>query len=281
MGKDNDLRDVSQLSAEEMEKLMSDLYEGGCDPVTYMAYCAYRYEHETSSGNPLLGIADAFKEFRGVRMPSEFREDKETLEESRRKTLRLKIQMKGVIKPPMWRQVEVPADFNFEQLNDVIQIATGLEHAHLWQFQKQAYDKGFLIGTTPTDDYGFGVEEVTNEASETCIYSVLHDKGDKLEYIYDFGDDWIFTVKVEEVTDRKGETAELLKWKCDLQAIEDCGGPWAYVDLREALNPDFPQKELKQLPFYDWYESPKKYREWLESNVIDPGDVNNGLAEIN
>ena len=54
------------------------------------------------------------------------------------KTLVLKIQMKGVTKPPMWREVEIPANYNFEELHEVIQIVTGLENCHLWQFNKSA-----------------------------------------------------------------------------------------------------------------------------------------------
>lgn len=279
MEKENDMTQSRHLSDEEMEELMSKLYEAGCEPPMYMAYCLSRLEQETPPDNPIHHIADLFKGFRENRRNSDIVEDKALLAESKHKTLLLKIQMKGVVKPPMWRLVEVPADYNFLQLNDVIQEVTGMEHAHLWQFQKKAYDQGFLIGLSPEEEFGFGVNEVTHEADETCIYSLLHEKGDKLEYIYDFGDDWIFIVKVEDVTDRKGETPQLIKWKSDLQIIEDCGGPWSYVDLREALKPDFPKKDLKNLPLYDWYDSPKEYKDWLEKNVIDPEKINDELAE--
>ena len=56
------------------------------------------------------------------------------------KSLLLKIQMKRVTKPMMWREVEVPADMSILDLHDVIQCVVGLESSHLWQFNERTSD---------------------------------------------------------------------------------------------------------------------------------------------
>jgi hypothetical protein len=47
---------------------------------------------------------------------------------------RLKVTLKG-IRPPIWRRLEVPTSFTFQQLNDVIQAAFGWTNSHLHEFR--------------------------------------------------------------------------------------------------------------------------------------------------
>lgn len=148
-----------------------------------------------------------------------------------KKSLRIKVQMKNVTKPPMWRELIIPADFNFSQLHYAIQYVTNFTNRHLWQFQRRAHCHDLLIGI-PFGGDGYGLEEWTHNASETPVTSFLSKKGDKLEYVYDFDDNWVFTVSVLEVMDRHGEVAELSGWKCDIQPVEDCG-IYYYIQLRE------------------------------------------------
>ncbi|MDE7430627.1 MAG: plasmid pRiA4b ORF-3 family protein, partial [Lachnospiraceae bacterium] len=91
----------------------------------------------------------------------------EPLKDASGYTLVLKIQMKGVNKPPMWREVEVPADFNFMQLHDTIQTVTGLEDCHLWQFNKKAYDESLQIGVEMDEDsFAPALDYVTHAAED-------------------------------------------------------------------------------------------------------------------
>ncbi len=161
--------------------------------------------------------------------------EEKALPDADQKSLRLKIQMKGVSKPPMWREIVIPADFNFFQLHLAIQAVIGLYDAHLWQFQHKAYDSGLQIGIPADDNDGFGLYEYTNDANSTPVTSYLSEKGDKLEYVYDFGDDWIFKVSVEEVMDHPVDGAHCTRWKGDLQPLEDTGGIWAYTTIRDAF----------------------------------------------
>jgi hypothetical protein len=210
----------------------------------------------------------------------------EPMPDAAEKTLVLKIQMRGVTKPPMWREVEVPADYNFAELHDVIQIVTGLENSHLWQFNKSAYDDSLQIGIPMDHDdpYGFGLESVTDVADETPLTKYLAQKGDELEYVYDFGDDWVFSVKVQKVIDSACESPKCLKWKSDLNALEDFGGPYSYEEIREIVSEDsvLTKKEKDSIAknYLGWFENKKELMQFLNEKRFDIDSVNIELSGI-
>lgn len=207
---------------------------------------------------------------------------KQSLKDADKKSLRLKIQLKGIAKPPMWRMVTVPAEYNFSQLHYVIQAVTGLTNSHLWQFQEKAYDNnGYTIGIE-MEDNPFGEDDITDNANETPITAILAKKGDKVEYVYDFGDDWIFSIKVEEVMERQGEVPQLLKWKSDLQPIEDTGGPYMYVELRDLAErlPSMKEDQIEEIASQYGYDDPEWLTETIEDARIDPELIAESLSEI-
>lgn len=68
-------------------------------------------------------------------------------------------------------------------------------------------------------------------------------------YIYDFGDSWEHKITLELISEVQTKFPVCIagKGKCPL---EDCGGAWAYQDLKGTLNdPDHPDH--------------KEYRDWL------------------
>ncbi|MDE6028667.1 MAG: plasmid pRiA4b ORF-3 family protein [Muribaculaceae bacterium] len=199
-------------------------------------------------------------------------------------TLVLKIQMKDVTKPPMWREVEIPADYNFLQLHDVIQKVVGFEDCHLWQFNLKAYDGSLQIGTKmdEKDPYGPGLDFVTHEAAQTPLTQFLQQKGDKLEYVYDFGDDWVFKVEVKELVSRKTDHPVCRKFKSELNAIEDFGGIWAYVSARENMElwSKMSKKDKKACAEQYGFDSPEEYIEFLNQNRIDLEAVNEMLETL-
>lgn len=199
-------------------------------------------------------------------------------------TLLLKIQMKGVTKPPMWREVEVPSNYTFLQLHEVIQEVTGLEDSHLWQFNRNAYDTSLLIGIKQPmhDPFIRGVYYVTHEADATLITQFLHQKGNKLEYNYDFGDDWIFTIEVKNVLDKKSYHPVCVRYKSELNAIEDIGGIWEYMQLRDDLeNWDSLSKKYKKERCEDiGFEKEKSYKKFLDEHCFNLEGTNNILADM-
>lgn len=206
------------------------------------------------------------------------------LKDAKEKTLTLRVQMHDVTKPPMWRELKVPADFTFLQLHKAIQGACGLEECHLWQFQRKPYDPELQIGV-PSDrknPYGMGLEDCTHDARKTGITAFLAEKGQKLVYVYDFGDDWIFNVSVTGIGPRDGDTAVCTRWKSDLQPIEDTGGIWSYLDLRQAWSEraTLTKRQKEELADRFGYDSFDDLMDLVTEAIFDPETVNERLADI-
>lgn len=146
------------------------------------------------------------------------------------KTIKLKIKMRGITKPPVWREVEMAADSDFFDLHDVIQAAFGWNDYHLWQFMKSEFDSPFAIRLAHEDDDFYDFDEV-RLSPEIELTSYLRKKGDKLLYQYDYGDDWIHEISVVEITDGKCPYPQVVKAKGDMM-IEDVGGVDAYMAWR-------------------------------------------------
>lgn len=198
------------------------------------------------------------------------------------RTLVLKIQMKDVHKPPMWREVEVPADADFLDLHHVVQTVMGFEDYHLWQFHRPG-DREMSISETLDDDdmyMDFGIEK--KEPSETPLTEYLAAKGDVMEYEYDYGDSWEFTVQVKDVREKKTEFPVCTKFKCEVNPLEDSGGIWGYEVNRENLAQwdGLTKKERKERASEQCFDSPDEYYSYLKSSLFDIDAVNRRLKSF-
>jgi len=79
---------------------------------------------------------------------------------------------------------------------------------------------------------------------------VLPSAGSKMRWDYDFGDGWEHDVLVEAITlQGRGTTYPFCMAGRRACPPEDCGGPWGYANLLEALaDPGHPEHE----EFTDW-----------------------------
>jgi hypothetical protein len=136
--------------------------------------------------------------------------------------LQLKITLKGISKPPVWRRVQVRADTTFATLHQIIQAAFGWTDTHLHRFEYE----GEQIGV-PDPEWG-------NEGA-TTLDEVLLGPKDRIRYTYDFGDNWEHDVLLEKVMepDTNDGRPVLLTGK-GARPPEDCGGPWGYAELKDA-----------------------------------------------
>lgn len=139
--------------------------------------------------------------------------------------LQVKISLIGVSKPPVWRRLLVPATMRLNRLHDVIQVAMGWTDSHLHAFEAGGVDYG------PPDP-----ELDHQDERRTSIGQVLKEPGDRMRYVYDFGDYWQHDVVVEKVL----EAAPRTRYPACVtgkgrRPPEDCGGVWGYADLRETL----------------------------------------------
>ncbi|MGH7101495.1 MAG: plasmid pRiA4b ORF-3 family protein [Acetobacteraceae bacterium] len=132
------------------------------------------------------------------------------------------------VEPAVMRRVEVPLTIRLDRLHLVLQAAMGWTNSHLYEIR--AHDVGWGM---PDPDFGDG----PRDASEARLADVVEDVGAKsLTYLYDFGDGWEHSVRIERISDAEPGIA----YPRLLEAIgrcppEDVGGPWGYGDFLDAL----------------------------------------------
>lgn len=141
---------------------------------------------------------------------------------------RVKVGLRGA-KPPIWRRLEVPSEISLDRLHQAVQLAFGWEGYHMWVFE------------TPAGDYGIPDRELGHRgASGVTVDEVAPRAGDRIRYLYDFGDGWEHDLVVEDVLTAEPGVA-YPRCLAGRRACppEDCGGMWGYADLLKILaDPD-------------------------------------------
>jgi hypothetical protein len=132
------------------------------------------------------------------------------------------------VKPTVQRRVQVPLTIRLDRLHLVLQAAMGWTNSHLYEIR--ARDVGWGL---PDLDFGDGPAD----ARKVRLIDVLEDLGVKtLKYLYDFGDGWEHTVKIERVADAvPGLAYPILIDAVGRCPPEDVGGPPGYDEFLDAL----------------------------------------------
>jgi hypothetical protein len=140
----------------------------------------------------------------------------------------LKVVLRHVSEPPVWRRVLVPASTPLGMLGWIVEAAMGWDgwHQHMFSDGSREYpDSAILRGLLPKP-------------------------GDRLNYTYDFGDCWEHDLELEDIV--QNDRAVTLPACLDGSGAcppEDCGGPWGYAQLKEALaDPGHPSHDER----LDW-----------------------------
>lgn len=150
---------------------------------------------------------------------------------------RLRIILNDVDPQPM-RHIEVPLKIRLDRLHEVIQAAMGWTDTHLYEFR--AGDAGWGV---PDPD---GFYDGPMDAKKTTLEKVLEDTGARtIQYVYDFGDDWDHSIRIERVYEAiPGMIYPRLLKATGACPPEDVGGAWGYEEFLEALaDPDHEQHE--------------------------------------
>lgn len=178
--------------------------------------------------------------------------------------VRLKITLDDV-KPQVMRRVDVPLTIKLDRLHLVLQAAMGWTNSHLWVIRAGEVSWG------PQTDDDFGND--TLDASKTPLVEVLEDLGTKtLRYIYDFGDGWDHTIKIERILNSiPGLDYPLLigaKGRCP---FEDAGGPSGYAQFLE---------DVAEPNHYPNAQSAPRYAPEVDPNNLDIETIILDLEEL-
>ncbi len=143
----------------------------------------------------------------------------------------IKMTLRG-IEPPIWRRIQTK-DCTLEDLHALIQVTMGWEFEHLYRFN---------IGGVEYADLDMMNDEDVEDACVTLLSAVLpvQNRRPRFQYEYDFGDNWIHQLIVEErFLPEKGVKYPICVAGQMACPPEDCGGPWSYPDfVEEVSNPD-------------------------------------------
>jgi hypothetical protein len=178
------------------------------------------------------------------------------------RVFQLKVTLQN-IKPPVWRRVLVDAGSTLDQVHEVIQAAFGWWNCHLHEFEIDGTRYG---DPDPDDDWGPPTVNERRIRLDTVVTA-----GSTFGYLYDFGDGWSHRVTVEK--DLPAETGTTLPACIGGRRAcppEDCGGPWGYEHLLEALaDPTHPEHR----DLTDWLGAP------FDPEAFDPADFVHHLRE--
>ncbi len=174
----------------------------------------------------------------------------------------LKITLQN-IKPPVWRRVVVDAGSTLDHVHEVIQAAFGWWNYHLHEFEIDGTRYG---DPDPDDDWGPPTVHEQRVRLDTVVTV-----GSTFGYLYDFGDGWSHRVTVEKVLPAEtGTTVPACIGGRRACPPEDCGGPWGYEHLLEALaDPTHPDHRH----LTDWIGAP------FDPEAFDPADFSQNLRE--
>lgn len=178
---------------------------------------------------------------------------------------RLKITLDDV-RPAILRRLEVPFDIRIDRLHLTIQAAMAWTNSHLYELRA-----GGAGWSTPYPDADWDSDFL--DARKARLNDIFEDIGTKtLKYLYDFGDGWEHTIKIERLM--MPEPGVLyprlieVKGRCP---PEDCGGPWGYAELLEVIkNPK--------------HERHAELTEWIGDNfdpdAVDTESLTEGVAAL-
>lgn len=105
------------------------------------------------------------------------------------------------VRAPASRKLALPATETLADLHQLIQQAFNWEDDHLYSF--------WLDGKFWGDDESeytlpFDLDERGGQSSEVEMDTLGLERGQKIAYIFDFGDEWRVTLKLSEVRDGGG-----------------------------------------------------------------------------
>lgn len=150
--------------------------------------------------------------------------------------LQLKVTLRGV-RPPIWRRILVSGHHTLDEFHEILQEVIGWTNTHLHQFEIA----GRYFVPMSMEDEELDIEG--DDESAITLAEAVRLGGKSFSYAYDFGDGWEHTVQVEKVLPSEAEPPVPVCFAGARRCPpEDCGGPYGYKELLEALrDPNNPQ----------------------------------------
>lgn len=138
--------------------------------------------------------------------------------------------------PKIWRRILIPTSATFWELHSAIQDVFHWNHSHLHQFlyNDKIFKKSLTFGIPTDEDDMYDMEVLPGWKHKISKYLNLEEP--HLKYIYDFGDDWLHLIELENILPaEKGVTYPICIGGKRNSPPDDCGGTHGYAELLEVL----------------------------------------------
>ncbi len=192
-----------------------------------------------------------------------------------------RVVLRGV-SPLIWRRLLVRSDTTITDLHTTIQTALGWTDEHLNRFVIH----GREYGVSHTGGIGF-----RDDPRRVHLGDLGLRVGERFLYEYDFTDGWQHNVRLERIL----PLAPQRRYPVCIGGQratppEDCGGPWAFLELRQRYSIISIADQLMELVerriaiggeafVHDHYEDVMQLMRWLGIDRFDRRAVNRRLAE--
>lgn len=189
-------------------------------------------------------------------------------------------------KPKIWRRFQVMNDITVARLAYILMTLFEMQGSHLYLFEVDELnnfiinnlelynkhikdfknDKFFKVG-----QYGCIFEDddiipcidkryrELKDAKDIKLKHIIDEENERMEFQYDFGDNWRFNIILEKIFDDKNISGKELPRVIDGEGfgiIEDCGGVMGLEDIRKAFT-------IKKGEDYEMYSN------WLGTKDLD------------
>ncbi|WP_432043681.1 plasmid pRiA4b ORF-3 family protein [Streptomyces cadmiisoli] len=194
----------------------------------------------------------------------------------------LKVGLEGT-KPPVWRRLVVPSDVTLGSLHDVIQVSFGWDDMHLHVFEDRLGGR-----YAPPSDLDVPVLD----EEKAVLAEVVPGVGNRMDYTYDFGDDWLHRITVEAVRPARygeGEFVVCAGGRQSMPHAEDLGGVWGLAELLERFAAgERPSATVVRDGGQEWLEYDGLHDEVLaglhqkgfDPSAFDPSELTTRLAPV-
>ena len=130
------------------------------------------------------------------------------------------------LRPLTWRDLIIPENITFMELDDILKTLWGFNGHHLSCFlvtksHLTIMDEKLAEETMMGCDYD----------ANTTLVSEIFDRYDKVTYWYDFGDDWRFDIEIKKKVDYTKDYVTIKRFKGKYNPVEDCKGIYGLSDI--------------------------------------------------
>jgi hypothetical protein len=178
----------------------------------------------------------------------------------------MKVALNG-IQPEIWRRFIVDSSISLYRLHRILQEIMGWTNSHLFSFDVRGIEY-----SAADEEFGDEMSDDFEDARITTLESFHLKTNSKIKYIYDFGDYWEHTIKVEKVVEANSlsQIPHCIEGARNCPP-EDCGSVPGYYDLVAAMK-NLDSDEAKELI------------EWLggtyDSKFFDINEINSILKSM-